>query len=69
VGVADPIDWPALIEQLRGKGLSFERMAARAGIPKSTLLGYKSGATPSHPNGERLLALAKQLGVRVASKT
>jgi hypothetical protein len=48
-------DWSALIYSLRRQGFTFPQLAQQLGIAKSTLIGYRDGATPKHPDGEVLL--------------
>ena len=55
------INWWQVIEDLRRTGLSVEKIAEAADIPKSTLLGYRNlDAEPKHADGEQL----KQLWLR-----
>jgi hypothetical protein len=51
------IDWRAVVEGLRRAGLSFQAISMHANLPKSTVIGYRDGATPKHPDGERLIEL------------
>lgn len=48
-------DWSALIYALRRQGFTFPQLALELLIPKSTLIGYRDGATPRHDDGEVLL--------------
>ena len=49
-------DWSAIVNELRRRGFTFPQMALELLIPKSTLIGYRDGATPRHDDGEVLLA-------------
>lgn len=44
-----------MIYALRAKGFTFPQLALQLLIPKSTLIGYRDGATPRHDDGEVLL--------------
>lgn len=48
-------DWSAMIYSLRAQGFTFPQLALELLIPKSTLIGYRDGATPRHDDGEVLL--------------
>lgn len=50
-------DWPAVIEQLRRAGLSFQAISQHTDLPKSTLIGYRDGSVPKHHDGEKLIEL------------
>lgn len=49
-------DWTAIVGALRRMGFTFPALAIELLIPKSTLIGYRDGATPRHDDGETLLA-------------
>lgn len=48
-------DWAAIVDSLRRHGFTFPQLALELLIPKSTLIGYRDGATPRHDDGEVLL--------------
>lgn len=50
------IDWSAILDELRRRGIGPSSVAEQIGIPKSTLLGWRDGAQPGHADGEKLLA-------------
>jgi len=49
-------DWTAILDSLRRLGFTFQQLAQVLRIPKSTLINYRDGATPRHPEGEVLLS-------------
>ncbi len=54
--------WPAIDKVCAVRGLSPRALASRAGISKSVIYAYQSGA--SSPSVNQASALAKALGVR-----
>lgn len=48
-------DWAAIVDALRRLGFTFQQLALTVEIPKSTLIDYRNGTTPRHPEGEALL--------------
>jgi hypothetical protein len=50
-------DWSAIIEGLRHKGFTFAQLSACTGIPQPTLIRFRDGGCPKHPDGETLVAL------------
>ncbi len=54
----EKIDWFRLIVELCGShGYTHSTIAAAVGAPKSTVQGWKQGATPKYEDGERLIDL------------
>lgn len=54
---AQPVDWPRLIVDLSGAGLSLRLVEHAMDVPTSTIQGWKAGAQPKHSAGERLISL------------
>lgn len=48
-------DWSSIIEGLRRQGLSFSHLEQCTGIARASLVRYRDGGTPKHPDGERIL--------------
>lgn len=48
-------DWAAIIDGLRRRGMTFSQLAYFTGIPHTTLIRFRDGATPKHPDGEKLI--------------
>lgn len=57
VALAQPVDWPRLIVDLSGAGLSLRLVQHALDVPTSTIQGWKKGAQPRHSVGERLINL------------
>lgn len=55
--VDEKVNWFLVIVDLERKGYSHSTIAAAVGSAKSTVQGWKQGATPKWDEGERLLAL------------
>ncbi len=54
----EKIDWFRIIVELCGSyGYTHSTIAAAVGSPKSTVQGWKQGATPKFEEGERLIDL------------
>lgn len=56
------MDWKTLIQDLRGAGLSYGRIAAKCGVPRSTISDIGLGFTkePKFVLAGALLALQKR---------
>ncbi len=50
-------DWPRLLLDLRGAGVSLRRTAMLIRRPLSTVKSWATGCEPRHADGERLLTL------------
>lgn len=58
----EKIDWFRIIVELCGKhGYTHSTIAAAVAAPKSTVQGWKQGATPKFEDGERLIDLWAQV--------
>lgn len=57
------VDWPRIILDLRGKGLSRPHIARRIGVAPTTLSSYQSGQTkePPYSVGVALLELHNKM--------
>jgi hypothetical protein len=54
----NPIDWPAVVNDLVRGGYSIPAIHARIGIPESTIKGWRNvGAKPCHDKGELIIDL------------
>jgi len=54
----DPVDWPQVIADLVRGGFTIPSIAARIGVPPSTIKGWRNnGVEPHHESGERLVLL------------
>lgn len=51
------IEWRLIIEDIRGKGLSYYAQAKAIGVTKSTLDKWRHGSPPNHAYGEAALEL------------
>jgi len=51
------VDWFRILQDLKESGWSLYRVQEEIDIPKTTLIGYKSGAEPRHKDGEKLIGL------------
>lgn len=53
------IDWPKVVDEIRGAGLMVKAIASRAGVAPSTLSNLTTGATrePCYSVGVKLLDL------------
>lgn len=57
IGLDEKIDWFRLIVDLcHHHGYTHSTIAAAVGAPKSTVQGWKQGATPKYEDGERLIS-------------
>lgn len=60
------IDWPQLIEDIRGNGLSYSDIARIIGAEWSTLQNWRNGSEPLYRSGAKILLLhARQCGLEV----
>lgn len=56
--VVSRIDWFRVLMDLKRAGLSLEAIAAKVGVSKSAVIGWKNlFAEPKHGDGERLIWL------------
>lgn len=53
----EKIDWFRIVVDLERKGYSHIAIAAAIDVSKSTMQGWKQGATPRWEEGERLIEL------------
>jgi DNA-binding transcriptional regulator YiaG len=51
------VHWFQLIADLRRLGLTTPAIAAKLGVPRSTIQDWAEGGHPRHAPGERLIAL------------
>lgn len=51
------IAWFRVFDELKRADWSVYRIEREIGVPKTTLLGWKTGAEPKHADGERLINL------------
>lgn len=51
------VDWFRVLTDLTRAGCSLQQIADELDISKSTLLGWKQGASPRHHSGEALIEL------------
>jgi hypothetical protein len=49
------VDFASMLCGLRRSGYGINTIATRADVPRTTVRDYCDGATPSHPNGERII--------------
>jgi hypothetical protein len=62
---APPIDWPRVILELRGAGVSLTQIARSLDVGIATVHGWQNlGAEPRHSDGEALLELWGEHTVR-----
>ena len=61
LGLDEKIDWFRLITDVCRQGYTHSTLAAGIGAPKSTIQGWKQGATPKWEDGERLIDLWVQV--------
>lgn len=54
---AEVVDFIAVLDDLRRHGLSTRAIGKHAGVSHVAVLGYRDGAMPGHPVGERLVTL------------
>jgi hypothetical protein len=60
------IDWSAVVEQLRARGMTYPQLHRCTGMPLGSLHNLASGvsAEPRHSDGERLLELLRSVSVK-----
>jgi hypothetical protein len=60
------IDWSAVVEQLRSRGMTYPQLHRCTGMPLGSLHNLASGisAEPRHSDGERLLELLRSVSVK-----
>ena len=59
-------DWPAIVLDLRGAGMSYADIGRATGVRKQTVHAWTLGSQPLHAAGERLLSLwAETIGDRL----
>lgn len=60
------IDWPQVIEDIRGNGLKYSDIGKILGVEWSTLQGWRSGCEPRYRSGANILLLhASQCGLEL----
>lgn len=55
------ISWFRVFNELKIRGWTLYRIADELEIPKTTLIGWKTGAEPRHFDGERLIDLWREV--------
>ena len=50
-------DWQRVISDIHNSGTTLQALAESLNVAKSTLIGWRAGATPSHHDGEALLTM------------
>ena len=50
-------DWQRVINDIHNSGTSLQAIAKNLNVAKTTLIGWRAGATPNHHDGEALLTM------------
>lgn len=55
ISPAPAVDWNEVFLGLRREGYTMHDVAGLVGIPRSTLMSWRSGAEPRHQDGETVI--------------
>jgi hypothetical protein len=57
----ETVDWFRVVEDVCRRGHTLATISVAIDVPRTTIIGWRQGATPKHPDGERMLALWREV--------